>query len=215
MKERIRLFLVDSPVLARRCLANLLNRRRGLRIVGEAGSGTEALTIVQSVEPDVVIVEPMVPEGGPDLVTQLSQQAGRAVLVLTVDGQLGSASQALQAGARGYLEKRCDLDEVVRTIERVHNGEIVVAASAPIGIDSGEGEPYELGFSSLTPREVEVLQLVAQGRTNPEIAGDLCITEHTAKGHIRSMLEKSGLKNRVQLATRAIQQGIVAHNRRV
>ncbi len=212
MQPSIRLLLVDSHTLFRRCLAALLNRRRGLQVVAEAATGTQALAQARSLQPSLVVMDPEVPEGGCALIAQLGREApGCAVLVLTPLDQAGAASRALQAGARGYLHKNCEPDELVRAIERVHNGERVLAsvvADAVLKELSGES-PSDPGLESLTGREREVLQLVAHGRTNPEIARELCITEHTAKGHLAKILTKLELDNRVQLATYAIEHGLV------
>jgi len=211
MRTPVRLVLVDSPRLHLRGLAAMLNRRRGLQVIGEATSGPEALARIRALQPDVVVVDPAVPEGGPSLIAEICQEAlACAVLVLTSSRGEGEARQALQAGARGYLDKDREPDDLVRAIERIHAGELVVgqaAADTVLKDLSGETSGTS-GLSALTTREVEVLTLVVQGRTNPQIALELCITEHTAKAHLARILGKLGLENRVQLATYATQQGL-------
>ena len=209
MREPIRVLLVDHPGLSRHGLVALLTRRRGLRVVGEADTGIEALALARAVKPDVVIVETSVPAGGLKLLTQLSRELPHgAMLVLTEASGDPGVSGALQAGARGYLQKSCDPEALVRTIERVHLGELVVAAqAAPLLNGHGRLHPRS---ETLTDRELEVLRLVARGRTNPGIAHELGITEHTAKEHLANILDKLGLENRVQVATYAVHHGLAA-----
>ena len=208
-REPIRVVLVDHPGLSRHGLVALLARRRGLRVVGEADTGMEALALARTVQPDVVIVEPAVPGGGLKLIAELCREVPRcAVLVLTEPTNDDAVGGALKAGARGYLQKSCEPEDLVRTIERVHLGELVVAAhNAPVlnGHGRSQGSP-----DGLTDRELEVIRLVARGRTNPGIAHELGITEHTAKEHLANILDKLGLENRVQIATYAVQRGLAA-----
>ncbi|MBI3965364.1 MAG: response regulator transcription factor [Chloroflexi bacterium] len=212
MPPPIRIMLVDTPDLCRHCLAAVLQRRRRLQVIAEAGTGHEARARARLHRPAVAVVEPEVPDGGVQLLADLCQETPDcAVLVLTSASDDAAASQALQAGARGYLRKSCTVEDLVHAIERVHAGDLVVAAAlAPAVVKdlSGDGarEPDRLG---LTPRELEVLQLVAKGHTNPQIARKLCITDHTVKGHLASTLAKLGLANRVQLATYATHHGLL------
>jgi DNA-binding NarL/FixJ family response regulator len=118
--------------------------------------------------------------------------------------------RALEAGARGYLDTECEVDDLIRAIERVHAGEVVVApADAETALRDLVGGPTGSdGSASLTPRQLEVLRLVTQGRTNPEIAHRLCITEHTVKAHMGKLLTALQLDNRVQIAAYAVEHGL-------
>ena len=213
MAKSIRIMLVDTPVLNLRCLALALGRKRRLHVVEEAGSGPDALAGAEASQPDVVVLDPSVPGGGSSLVADLSLKlAGRPIIVLSQDGNTASPGRALQAGARGYLQRDCELDTLVHAIELVHEGQLVLAP-ASVGEALAEQtarRPDRVGRDALTHREGEVLQLVAQGQTNPEIGRELCITEYTVKAHLGHLLGKLGLANRVQLATFATQQGILA-----
>jgi DNA-binding NarL/FixJ family response regulator len=203
--------LVDAPTLSRRCLALALGRKRRLQVVGEAASGSAALAELQTIQPDVVVVDPAVPSGGQTLVADLSHRVpGCMVLVLTQGGDEAAAGRALQAGARGYLEKQCEPEALVQAIDRVYHGELVVAPSmAESTLGNLAARPVRsIGAPEPTRREIEVLQLVAQGQTNPEVARELCITVHTVKAHLAKIQGKLGLANRVQLAAYATQQGI-------
>jgi DNA-binding NarL/FixJ family response regulator len=207
----IHLLIVDSPTLHRRSLAAVLNRRRSLQVVGDAGTGAEAIAQIRALHPDVVVVEPRVPGGGPSLIADLCQEGPScAVLVLTGSNEESEVRQALQAGARGYLDKDREPNDLVRAIERIQAGELVVtqlAANTVLKELSGDSTSGSRP-GGLTTRELEVLRLVAQGRTNPQIAQELYITEHTAKAHLAKILNKLELDNRVQLATYAMQQGL-------
>lgn len=210
MPQRIRVLLVDSPSLFRRCLGIALGRGRRIEIVGDAGSGPEALSEARSLAPDVVVVDPAVPNGGPGLVAELSHQVpGAAVVVLTARARQGTVARMLEHGARGYLEKECDVRDVAQCIERVHAGEVAVASPAAEGLSKDLAASRNAVSRSLTLREIEVVRLAADGRTNGEIAQALCITEHTVKSHLTKILGKLGFANRVQLATYAAQLGLV------
>jgi DNA-binding NarL/FixJ family response regulator len=210
--EAIRVVLVDDETLLRQCLVTLLNRRRGLSVVGEADTADQALDLTRTAEPDVVVVAPEVADGGAALVADLREALPRCpILVLTRDDDPGGASRALRAGARGYIRKTCELSDLVRAIERVHAGELIVAsveASAVLN-DLGSQGTREAGPSGLTARELEVVKLIARGWTNAAIARELYITEHTVKGHLVRILSKLKLENRVQLAAYATQQGLL------
>ncbi len=207
----ITVLIVDNAPLFRRALTALLNRRRNLRVVGESATGAEAIARAASLSPDVVVIDPAVDDGGPDLVTGLCQASpDSTVLVLALEHDDEAAGRLLQAGARGYLTKQCDPDDLMRAIERVHAGELTVARAVAATVvkalttEPGSGPAQD----SLTEREREVLRLVARGLTNRQIAEQLCITEHTVKAHLAKILGKLGLNNRVQLTAYALQNGI-------
>ncbi|HEY3115691.1 MAG TPA: response regulator transcription factor [Chloroflexota bacterium] len=211
MPDRIRVLLVDSPTLLRKCLATLLGRKRHLEIVGDAGTGPDALAQARALSPDVVLVDPSVPEAGPALVADLcSQTPALAVVILTAEAKQGTVARLLHHGARGYLEKDCDVEAVAQCIERVYAGEVVIGSPSPEALTQDLAAFRDADQASLTGREVEVMRLAAVGRTNREIGLQLCITEHTVKSHLARILGKLGLDNRVQLSIYANQKGIVS-----
>lgn len=212
MAESIRVLLVEQLTLLRRSLVELLQRRRGLQVVADAAGIDEALARARELQPDVIVLEPQGLATGAKLIGELCQAAPASnVLVLTSSGDEGIVSQALQAGARGFVQKDCEPDDLVRAIQAVHAGQLVVAPTVADAVVRGlSGESTrDQERDRLTPREREVLRLVAQGWTNPEIARKLCITEYTVKGHLAKIMNKLGFVNRVQLATYAIQEGLV------
>ena len=209
--DRIRVMLVDGSTLLRRCLAALLRRRRRLEIVAEAENGRQALAQAISAQPTIVVVDPVVPEGGPTLIADLCNSLPQCSVIALTDSSDGvTASRALQAGARGYLHKDCEPDALVDAIYRVRDGGLVVAPALASAVvqDLGGGEARGEAPGALTRREVEVLRLVALGHTNQSIARELIVTEHTVKAHLAKILSKLGLENRVQLATYATQRGL-------
>lgn len=210
MPQSINLLLVDSQRLFRDCLAIVLNRRRHLRVVGEADAGGRALELALTLRPDVVVLDLTVPEGGQDLVSALAAIRPAPSILILGDADGSEAASALQAGAQGYLPKDSALDDLVRVIERVHIGELVVASGPAAAVfregSFGVSDPVE---RSLTSREIDVLHLVVQGRTNAEIARELQITDHTVKAHIARIRGKLALDNRVQLTAFAFQRGLL------
>jgi DNA-binding NarL/FixJ family response regulator len=203
---------VDNARLDRRLLAAFLSRRRRFSVVGEAENGKRALAQARALRPDVVLVEPEVFEGGPELVGALCAATPRSLLlVLTRAKHEESPRPLLQAGARGYLRKDdCEPEDVVRAIERVIAGEVVLGPGAGKSIfsDVDADQPRSSDLGGLSGREREVLSLIAAGATNREIARELYITENTVKGHVATILNKLGLDNRVQLATFALRHDL-------
>lgn len=207
MHQPVRLLLVDGLTLMRAALASLLNRRRSLCVVAEAGDAAGALEQAAANKPDVILLEPSMAGGGPELVGDLQSQAPEAsILVLSRTG--GAVSPFLAAGARGYLGGDCSVEDLLVAIREVQSGKLVVAPGA-IGAlleDLGNQQSTD-GLASLTGRERDVTRLVAQGCSNGEIARYLSITEHTVKGHLGNILAKLGLENRTQVAAYALAQG--------
>ena len=197
MSPAIRLIIAGRNVMFRQCLAAALDRRRRFQVIAEVPDLAVALTRARVLNPDIVVVDLDASITAPelDLVSELSE-TGCAVLALTVT-RAGGVSQILEAGARGYLDKGCELRDLERAIEQIHGGEGVVVATSPAhgfkGRGMGSRHDGLLPHPNLTARELEVLQLVAVGRNNGEIARELCITEHTAKGHLAKILGKLGL----------------------
>ncbi len=212
MSEPIRLVLIDHHTLLRRCLAAAFNRRRGFRVVGDAATGSDGLSLARSCQPDIIVVDPDMPEGGPQLIELLCEEVPTASVIALTLCHEDMAKQALLAGARGCIEKTCEPDDLMRAVKVVHAGEMVMGSPMMDTIlESLNGaEPVPPVTSVLTERELEVLPLVVEGRTNAEIARELYITEHTSKGHVAKILSKLSLDNRVQLAAFAIQHGLVA-----
>ncbi len=204
--------LVDGSTLLRRCLALVLGRRTRLEVVAEARSGEQALAEAASTQPHVIVLDPDVFQGGPKLVADLRDtvpECALIVLTASVDGAV--ARRAFQAGAVACLEKDCEPETLVDAIYRAHRGEFVMAPGlARAMLEDRTAGHSKVGTESLTPRELEVLDLVARGQSNPRIARELVITEHTVKSHLAKLMSKLGRENRVELATYATQHGMAS-----
>lgn len=202
--------LIDHHTLLRRCLAAVLNRRSGFHVVGDIATGSGALDLARSQRPDVILVDPETPECGSGLIELLCENVPDAAVVVLTPGHDDAVKDALIAGARGCVEKTCEPEDLVRTIRLAHAGELVMAPHVVNSIlQSMTDQPEPDANHLLTKRELEVLERVVEGRTNPQIGRDLFITEHTVKGHLAKILNKLNMDNRVQLATYAVQHGLV------
>ncbi len=200
MTDQIRIVLAYGPKLIRESLSLALGRQRHLKLVAEAATAEETLRHAEATQPDVVLLDLNMPGGGSALVAGVSRAAPVTGIVAVTSADNNEPAEVVKAGARGYLDLNCDVHELVRSIERVSAGDMVILARTT-------AETTELG--SLTSREQQVLQLVAHGCTNSEIGRELCITSHTVKGHLAKILNKLTLQNRVQLAAYAMQARVV------
>jgi DNA-binding NarL/FixJ family response regulator len=207
MIERTRVLIAHAPTLLRECLATALSGQESVELVGEVPSAAELLDRAGQVAADVVLLDLDMPSGGIGLLGELRQAAPKSQVLVLTRNDAGLAAEVMKAGAHGYLDYNCGLHELVRCIERVSTGDVVVIASPPSDPGSVEEQNRDSGYASLTPRERDVLELVVEGRTNADIASALCITNHTVKGHLGNILNKLALQNRVQLTAYAMQHG--------
>lgn len=200
----IRILVVDDHVLVRQGIAALLKMRPGMEVVAEAGDGEAAIELARTLRPDVTLMDVAMPglDGVETLVRIRQELPDARVVVLTNSDEDDDISRALQAGAYGYLLKDVSADEFVRAIETVHGGRRLVQpelAARVLGRSSG----------GLTPREMEVLALLARGRSNKEIANDLGIAERTVKQHVNALMAKLNVSSRTQAALTAVKRGLV------
>ncbi|RYF52742.1 MAG: response regulator [Comamonadaceae bacterium] len=216
MPQAIRLLVVDDHTLFRRGLTALLALQPTLQVVGEAGDAGEALRRAAELNPDVVLLDHHLPGvSGVDVLQSLKQAAPAArVLMLTVSEDTDTLATALQRGAHGYLLKTVDSDMLVAAIERAVRGQSTVSPemtdklvsafqalhAAPPPVPSPVAAPPADPLQLLSPREREILQEIAVGASNKEIARTLAIAETTVKIHVQHILRKLGLSSRVQAA---------------
>lgn len=212
---QVRVVLVDDHTLFRKGLAELLEKRGGIKVVGATGDAEKALALVRESQPDVVIVDlHLPPRDGFSLFRRLREEGCEApTLVLTVSDAQEDLAAALRAGMKGYLLKDMEPDDVVDAIRRAARGETVVApAMTPKMVQllqSGEKHPgSEQLVSSLTRREREILAHLAQGESNKVIARALNISYDTVKLHVRHILEKLNVNSRVEAAVFAVENKI-------
>jgi DNA-binding NarL/FixJ family response regulator len=205
MSEPIRILVVDDHTVVRQGLVALLNTVPDLTVVAEASDGQEAVEIHRQYKPDITLMDLRLPKlSGADAISLIRQESpGARIIVLTTFDGDEDIFRALQAGAKGYLLKGTDIDELTAAIRSVYAGKSKIPAFV------AEKLAERMGGPALTTRELEVLKRIVAGRSNREIASDLHISEATVKTHINSLLSKLNVSDRTQAATTALQRGIV------
>ena len=201
----IRILLVDDQSLIRRGLKALLKLEDTLQVVGEADNGQTAINLVEALQPDVVLMDIRMPVmDGVAATREICQRFPETkVVVLTTFDDNQYLTQALQYGAAGYLLKDTPPEELAQAIQAVHKGYTQLGPGlgkkvmAQIRNPSPNPPP---GWQELTPREQEILQLIATGASNREIAQELHITEKTVKNHVTNILSRLNLRDRTQAA---------------
>jgi DNA-binding NarL/FixJ family response regulator len=215
----IRVLIVDDQELVRTGFRLFLETQPGLAVVGEAGDGEEAIERVRELRPDVVLMDIRMPTmDGVEATAKLTSGAiepAPRVLVLTTFDLDEYVFGALRAGAAGFLLKDAPRERLIEAIRVVHSGEALLSPSITrrliedFAARSDPIEPAAAVLAELTPREREVLGLVAHGLSNAEIATRLVVTEATVKSHVGAVLLKLGLRDRVQAVVFAYEHGIV------
>lgn len=210
--SKTKILLVDDQVLFREGLRTLLETQEDFEVVGEAGNGREALEIAERIVPDIVLMDLRMPvlDGVAATRQLLSSGLGCRVIMLTTFNDDEYIFDGLRAGASGYLLKDASADELMVAIRTVANGESFLQPSitskvvAELNRLVGQPAPVNSGLvESLSEREVEILQLLASGASNKEIAAALYIVEGTVKNHITNILGKLGVTDRTQAALKA------------
>ncbi|GAA3795630.1 response regulator transcription factor [Sphaerisporangium flaviroseum] len=208
-----RVIVVDDQTVVREGLVLLLGLLPGIEVAGAAASGEEALRLVAGERPDVVLMDLRMPRmDGVEATRRIrAEHPGTQVVVLTTYSDDESVFAALRAGARGYLTKDARADEIAQAIASVRRGEAqfdpAVQRRLVEAVTRGRPQDDDLP-DGLTPREAEVLRLIAQGGSNSEIARALYITEATVKTHINKLFAKAGVRDRAQAVTYAFRHGL-------
>jgi len=214
VSDPIQVVIVDDHAVVRRGLAALLATEPGIAVAGEAAGGGEAVALVARLRPDVVLMDLVMPGGdGVDAIRRIAADHPESrILVLTSFAGAERVVPALQAGARGYLLKDAAPEEIVRAIREVHRGEASLSPSvARRVLDELTAAPRRPPAPDpLTPREVEVLRLVARGLGNQAIADVLSLSEPTVRSHVSAILGKLHLASRTQAALYALRQGLAS-----
>ena len=202
MGEKIRVIIVDDHAVVRIGLISILETEPEVEVVGLAKDGVEAIRKVEETRPDVVLMDIFMPRcGGLEAMATIAERFPEVkVLILTVSDQEENLFKALRLGAKGYLLKEANINEVVEAVKMTAAGETMLSPHVVAklvaefrGKDKAEGE--ELPLSA---REMQVLQLVAEGFTNTEITSQLFIAESTVRTYLRRILEKLHLRNRAE-----------------
>ena len=204
-KEFISIVAVDDHPVFRAGLISLVANERDLRVVGEAANGREALAQYRALRPDVMLLDIQMPEmNGIEALIAIRAEflAARIIVLTTYTGDV-LAQRALTAGAQGYVLKGMIRKDLLETIRAVHLGMKRVHSDVAAQLANHMGEDV------LSEREVQVLRLVAGGNSNKRIAGLLCISEETAKGHVKNILAKLNATDRTHAVTLALARGII------
>lgn len=213
---KIRVLVVDDHDLFRAGLASVLAAQPDIEVVSQASGGRMAVRLARELRPDVVLMDLRMPDlGGSDATRSILQHDPNVrVLALTVSSDESDVATAIVAGACGYLLKDSPVDDVVEAVRAAARGVAWLSPrAAEVLLDRirrewvESGSPAELE-QELSPRELEVLQLVARGLDNSEIAAELSISPRTAKNHVSSILAKLEVPNRIQAATYAVRSGL-------
>jgi DNA-binding NarL/FixJ family response regulator len=214
--QRVRVLLVDDDDLMRAGLKSVLSSDETIEVVGEAGDGRVALSQIRDLRPDLVLMDIRMPELDGISATRevLAAEPSVKVVVLTTFEQDDYIFEALSAGASGFLLKRTKPEELIAAIHTVAAGDSLLSPSVTRRvIDRMATQPSPVVSSrrldDLTPREREVLELLARGLSNREIAEALFIEESTVKTHVKRILMKLGLRDRVQAVILAYEMGVI------
>lgn len=214
--SEIQLLLVDDHEVIRTGLRMLLENQSDMIILGEASTGGEAIQLVDRLRPNVVVMDITLPDiSGIEATRRLkAQHAEIAVIALTIHEDEQYFFEMLQAGASGYVPKRAAPDDLISAIHAAYNGEIYLYPSLAKALVSdylgrSRTDQEEEKFETLTPREQEILELLAEGLTNDEIADRLVISRHTVARHRENLMRKLDLHNRSELVKYAIRKGLI------
>ncbi len=214
--ENIRILIADDHAIVREGLRTLIVAKPGLELVGEAADGNEAVLLARTVEPDVILLDMMMPhKDGLAAIEEIKAESPEArILVLTSFSDDEKVFAAIKAGALGYLLKDSSPQQLIQAIQDVHQGRSSLHPTIALKLIRELNQPPNLPPTDdpLTERELETLRLVAQGLTNQEIAEKLSISERTVGKHVSNILEKLHLANRTQAALYALRKGLADLN---
>lgn len=201
----IRVLVVDDHPVVRSGLVGLIGSEPDLEVVGEAENGREGVDLAAALTPDLVLMDLRMPVlDGASATAEITAAGTARVLVLTTYDTDGDILRAVEAGATGYLLKDTPRDQLLAAVRAAARGETVLAPPLAAKLMR-----QVRGGDQLTPRELEVLALVAQGKSNPDIARDLFIGEATVKSHLLHVFDKLGVSDRTAAVTRALERGLL------
>ena len=209
----IRVLIADDQALVRKGILALLSTEPEIVVVGEAENGREAVAKAEELKPDVILMDLQMPrKSGIEAIAEIKEaDPGARILVLTSFGDEDMVFAAIQAGALGYLLKDSSPQELVQAITNVHAGHLFLDPEIALKVMQEINRPLANRTPTdepLTPREIEILKLVARGLSNNGIADQLVVSERTVRTHLSNIMGKLHLANRTQAALYALRQGI-------
>ena len=208
----IRILIADDHQLVRQGLIALLSVKPGIEVVGQAADGVQAVELACSLRPDIVLMDLLMPhKDGIEATREIKAEDPEArILIITSFAEDENVYQAIKAGALGYLLKDSSPQELMQAIHDVCEGRLSLHPNIALKLIEELNQPMETKPTEdpLTEREVEVIKLVAKGRTNQEIAEELVVSEHTVGAHVSNILSKLHLANRTQAALFALRTGL-------
>ncbi|HTP07428.1 MAG TPA: response regulator transcription factor [Anaerolineae bacterium] len=209
--SKVRILLVDDHTIVRLGLKTLIGDQPNMEVIGEAGTAAEAVRAVERLQPDVVLMDIRMPgEGGIEATRQITARYPHSkVVMLTSFADDELVVRAIRAGAVGYVLKQVDNAELLRAIEAAARGEALLDPATTsrllARVRENERKADEDAFRELSDREMDVLALLARGKTNAEIGRSLNLSEKTVSNYVSTILEKLQLTNRIELATYAVE----------
>jgi DNA-binding NarL/FixJ family response regulator len=214
----IRIVLIEPYTLVREGLAALLKQETTFRIVGEAGSVRDALALIAREQPDIVLFEPAdLDEGRATLIDQMRAAAPEARLIMMTHwSDVALHQSAVQRGVMGIVLKTQTAETLTKAITRVYSGEAWVDRSMVASVitrmarnqDAARDDPEKMRIALLSPREIEIVRLIARGLKNKVIAKQMCISEHTVRHHLTSIFSKLQVSDRLELMIFAYRHGL-------
>jgi DNA-binding NarL/FixJ family response regulator len=214
----VSLLLADDHTMVRQSMRRAMEAE-GFAILGEAGDGEEAVRLAEQLSPDVVLMDVSMPVLDGVEATRLvkERRPGTQVVMLTMHADADVVRRALKAGAVGYLTKDCSIDEVAQAVRLASSGDTVVSPGLAAALlregaaasAAGGSGPAEGAESLLSAREAEVLQLIAEGSSPPEVASQLFISVKTVKNHLSNIYEKLDARDRTQAVLKGLRMGVI------
>ena len=208
----IRILIADDHGVLRAGLHAMLDAEPDIQVVGEASNGIEALRLSGELHPNIVLLDLSMPgPGGIEVTRQLQKTTPVRVLVLTVHEETTLLQEAIRAGAAGYVTKRAIKSELINAIHAVWRGDLYVHPSMTRAMfkDNSSQSTDDNPFEQLTPREIEVLRLIAKGHTNLQAADILSISVRTVETHRANIMGKLGLRGRAEMVRYAMRRGLL------